>query len=76
MDKKYNQFIKINKEFGQFKTKRELAMFLTHILVESMGLMAKEELKCLETGCPGEYLSVTDYPGRRYYGKLDHFYLN
>ena len=69
--KKYTDLISINEAFGKLKTKRDLAIFLTQILWESDGLIAKEEYACKQTKCPGQYVSDGDnrYPGRHYYGK-------
>ena len=54
---------------GGITTKRELAMFLAQILVESAGLKYKSETRCATNGCPGDYETAQDFPGARYYGR-------
>ena len=50
----YNSFIN-GIVFSSITSKRELAMFLAQILHESNGLRAKEELRCMNHGCPSDY---------------------
>ncbi|KAJ1958232.1 hypothetical protein IWQ62_004933 [Dispira parvispora] len=52
---------------NSFYNKREVAMFLANIMHESMGLREKSEIRCRNTGCPGEYGSGPTGPF--YYGR-------
>jgi len=36
---------------------------------ESGGLRFTREIRCKDTGCPGEYKTDNDHPGVRYYGR-------
>ena len=55
---------------GKIANRKELAMFLTHVLWESDGLKAKKEYACADTGCPGQYAHpALDVPGKRYFGR-------
>jgi len=44
-------------------------MFYAQILWESDGLRAKKEYACAQSGCPGQYQTPQDVPGKRYYGR-------
>ena len=44
-------------------------MFLAQIIWESGGLVYVSEIRCMSSGCPGEYETMYDYPGARYYGR-------
>ncbi|CAF1004066.1 unnamed protein product [Brachionus calyciflorus] len=65
---KYNNFVNQLGPKGGITTKREAAMFLSQILWESDGLVAKAEYACVQTGCPGVY-GTSQYPGQSYYGR-------
>ena len=51
---------------SDISSKRELAAFLAHILLESDGLKVREEYACKNNACPGKYDSG---PGGQYYGR-------
>ena len=53
-DAQYAAFINGIPKSG-ITSKRELAMFLSQILHESLGLTALSELACANNGCPGSY---------------------
>jgi predicted chitinase len=68
-DKKYDAFIKGLKK-SKISSKKEAAMFLAQILHESGGLIYTAEIKCKDTGCPGEYPpSGIGKPGKTYFGR-------
>lgn len=54
---------------GNISSLRELAMFLSNILIESGGLVYKKELKCIPDECPSEYRSEGDPSNIFYYGR-------
>jgi len=66
--RKYNYIVNLASKAGNITTKRELAMFLAQILWESDGLKAVREYACL-SGCPNEYKTSDDVPGKSYYGR-------
>ena len=69
IDKKYDGFSKGLKK-SKISSKREAAMFLAQILHESGGLKYTAEIKCKDTGCPGDYpLTGIGKPGKHYFGR-------
>ncbi|KAL0485695.1 chitinase [Acrasis kona] len=66
---KYNAFINNYEKAGGITSNRELAMFLSEILWESGGLIYKEEIRCKQSKCPGDYRSPGDDPHKFYYGR-------
>ncbi|KAI9230458.1 MAG: lysozyme-like domain-containing protein [Piptocephalis tieghemiana] len=66
---KYAAFIAESITAGGITSKRELAMFLAQMIWESGGLVYLREIACAETGCPGQYSSADDAPGKTYYGR-------
>jgi predicted chitinase len=70
VDKKYDAFMKgLNK--SKISSKKEAAMFLAQILHESGGLIYTAEIKCKDTGCPGDYplKAGVGKPGKTYFGR-------
>ncbi len=67
----YLNFVSGLETQGGITNKREAAMLLTHVLVETGGLTQLSETRCIESGCPGEYLdpNYPFYPNRNYYGR-------
>ncbi|RKP11678.1 lysozyme-like domain-containing protein [Piptocephalis cylindrospora] len=65
---KYAAFMAEAITTGGITSKKELAMFLAQIIWESGGLVLLKEVAC-ESGCPGEYSSSSDAPGKSYYGR-------
>lgn len=69
-EEKFHNLVSQAATAGGITSKRELAMFLSHILWESDGLRAKKEYACAgPSGCPGSYSTGTDIPGKQYYGR-------
>lgn len=64
----YEKFISGASKWG-INSKIELAMFLAQIIHESGGLKHKVEAACRDTGCPGQYKTQGDVPGKNYYGR-------
>ncbi|OMH82722.1 Acidic endochitinase SP2 [Zancudomyces culisetae] len=54
---------------GGISSAREVAMFLTHIMIESVGLSAKSEHRCESTDCKKFYSTPNDLPGKVYFGR-------
>lgn len=55
---------------GLISTKEEAAMSLAQLLHESDGLRAKREYRCVDTQCPGEYVTPDcDAPDQHYFGR-------
>lgn len=55
---------------GSISSKEEAAMALAQFLHESAGLTAKKEIRCEQSGCPGDYETPgCDVEGKRYYGR-------
>lgn len=56
---------------GGITSKIEVAMFLTHVLIESNGLTTKVENKCGRgcLNCPTTYSFPSDWPGKLYCGR-------
>jgi hypothetical protein len=52
---KYNSSILNAETEGNITSKRELAMFLAQIILESGGLIYVQEIRCVSHGCPGDY---------------------
>jgi hypothetical protein len=69
LDEQYKNFIVHAVKIGGIRTKRELAMFLTHVVVTSRGLSVVEEPRCVLTKCPNEYDHTEGYAGQHYYGR-------
>lgn len=67
-DAQYKSFVK-GLTSKTFSTKREVAMFLAQLLHESGGLRYKIEERCINSHCPGEYVSPGDKPNKHYYGR-------
>ena len=67
-DEQYRAFVK-GLDSSTFSNKREVAMFLAQIMHESGGLKFKEEIRCMHSGCPGEYETGEGVPGKRYFGR-------
>ncbi|RKP12460.1 lysozyme-like domain-containing protein [Piptocephalis cylindrospora] len=47
----------------------EAAMYLAHLLWESHGLQEVVERACVNSACPGSYISDLDVKGKRYFGR-------
>lgn len=62
---KYTSLLTYAQVYGNIKTKRELAMFLSQILWESAGFTVKEEIN------KGSYISNLDHPNQQYYGTFN-----
>ena len=55
---------------GGITSKREAAMALAQIMHESKGLTKKEEERCAQTKCAGEYTNEgCEVPGQYYFGR-------
>lgn len=67
-DEQYKSFAK-GVDSKTFSTKREVAMFLAQLQHESGGLKHKIEERCINSQCPGEYVSPGDDPTKHYYGR-------
>ena len=50
-------------------SKKEIAMFLSHIIYETHGLQYKEEAECHFNKCPNKYRLGGDPPDKFYYGR-------
>jgi predicted chitinase len=70
IDKKYQGFRK-GLAKSKISSKKEAAMFLAQILHESGGLQYTAEIKCKDTGCPGDYpiKAGVGKPGKTYFGR-------
>src|ERR1700733_5264340 len=67
-DTQYSDFAK-RIDARTFSSKREVAMFVAHLLQESGGLTIKVEGRCKKNACKGDYEKSYDYPGKRYFGR-------
>lgn len=69
-EEKFHNMVSHAESVGGITSKRELAMFLAQILWESDGLQSKIEYACSgPDGCPYSYKSMTDEPGKQYFGR-------
>ena len=66
-DEQYRNLCAGAKPKGNLNTKQQLAMFLAQIAWESIGLVEKRELICIQSGCIGNY--GYGAPNQGYYGR-------
>jgi len=69
LDEQYENCVSQAVKVGGIRTKRELAMFLTHVIITSEGLVIIEEPRCLIDKCINEYNHKEGYKGQYYYGR-------